>query len=466
MINMMYLVLTALLALNVSAEILNAFKTVNKSLENTNTTVANSSETIMSSLQDKLNDPKNAEKAKIWYPKAQEVQKASKNVYSYIQSLKDDIIKQGGGDVYSHSFKADNLDIATRLMVDKKKGVELKKMLDDYKKNVLAIDPEMAKAFANTISINTEVPTGTSKANNTFERAYFHMVPTVAALTVLSKFQNDVKTTENKLVEWCHNQVGAVKVRFNHYVPFAATDHSYVLPGDKMNITAAIGAFSDQALPTITIDGTVQPLDAEGKALREVTAASGLGKHTVNVNIKYTDIDGNQKSVDKAIEYMVGQSAASIGLDKMNVLYIGVDNPVTVAASGIGDEGVGFSITGGGGTYTKLGGGKYTVRVNTPTNECWINVTVNGKLAGKQVFRVRNIPKPVAQVGPYESGANVPAGAFKAQAGVAAFAPNFPFDLTYKVTSFTISADDDNGYIIDACCSKQSLGRPGNKNSQ
>ena len=452
MINMMYLVLTALLALNVSAEILNAFKTVNQSLETTNTTVSNSTETIMSSLQDKLNDAKTAEKAKIWYPKAEEVQKTSKEVYSFIQGLKDDIIKQGGGDVNSKSFRADNLDIATRLMVDKKNGVELKKKLDEYKKNVLAIDPDMAKAFATNIPINTDIPKGTSHGNNTFERAYFHMVPTVAALTILSKFQNDIKTTENKLVEWCHNQVGAVKVRFNHYVPFAATDRSYVMPNDKMTISAAIGAFSDQALPTITIDGKTQTLDGEGVAKTDITAPASLGKHTVKVNISYTDIDGNQKSVDKDIEYMVGQSAASIALDKMNVLYIGVDNPVTVAASGAGDEGVGFTITGGGGSYTKLGGGKYTVRVTTPTDDCWIIASVNGKEAGKSKFRVRNIPKPVAQIGPYESGSNVAAGAFKVQAGVAAFSPNFPFDLTYKVTSFTISADSDEGYIDDAQC--------------
>src|SRR5262249_9114330 len=148
--------LTALLALNVSAEILNAFKTVNKSLETTNVTVGNSTETIMKSLEDKLTDPKNAEKAKIWYPKAQEVQKLSKDAYSFIQSIKDDIIKKGGGDVYSHSFKADNLDIATRMMVDQKKGVELKNRLDEFKKNVLAIDPEMGKVFATQLPINTE----------------------------------------------------------------------------------------------------------------------------------------------------------------------------------------------------------------------------------------------------------------------------------------------------------------------
>jgi hypothetical protein len=73
MINIMYLVLTALLALNVSAEILNAFKTVNRSLTNTNTTINHSTETILSLLQEKMNDPTSKTKAEIWYPKAQEV---------------------------------------------------------------------------------------------------------------------------------------------------------------------------------------------------------------------------------------------------------------------------------------------------------------------------------------------------------------------------------------------------------
>src|SRR6185503_8282850 len=447
MINMMYLVLTALLALNVSAEILNAFKTVNKSLETTNVTVANSTETIMSSLEEKLNDAKSAEKAKIWYPKAQEVQKYAKEAYSFIQDIKNDIIKKGGGDVYSNKFKADNLDIATRLMIDKKKGKELYKKLEDFKNNVLKVDPDLQKEFAKTLPINLETPKTQSTSNNTFERAYFHMVPTVAALTVLSKFQNDVKTTENKLVEWCHNQVGAVKVRFNHYVPFAATDHSYVLPEDKMNISAAIGAFSDQALPTITIDGVTQPLDGEGVAKKEITAPASLGKHTVKVNITYTDIDGNLKSVDKDIEYMVGQSAASIALDKMNVLYIGVDNPVSVSASGAGDDRIGFSITGGGGTYKKLGSGKYIVNVSSVTDECWINISTDGKLAGKSQFRVRTVPDAAAFVGGQPSGSQVSAGAFKAQPGVQAGIKNFPFSLNYEVVSFTFTCDTDDDIV-------------------
>src|ERR1700755_1110185 len=92
MINMMYLVLTALLALNVSSEILNAFKTVNKSLENTNITVNHSTDAIIKSLVDKLSDPATREKAELWYPKAEQTLSYTKPVFDYIQKLKDRIL--------------------------------------------------------------------------------------------------------------------------------------------------------------------------------------------------------------------------------------------------------------------------------------------------------------------------------------------------------------------------------------
>lgn len=143
---------------------------------------------------------------------------------------------------------------------------------------------------------------------------------------------------------------------------------------------------------------------------------------------------------------------SSVALDKMNVLYIGVDNPVTIAVSGFKENQIVFSITDSGGSITKTGPGKYNVRVTKPTDECWVNLSVGKKSVGKSKFRVRNIPRPVAQVGSYESGSNTPAGAFKAQAGVAVFSPNFAFDLAYKVTGFTISSDTQDGFIDEATC--------------
>lgn len=454
MINMMYLVLTALLALNVSSEILNAFKTVNKSLEITNETVNTSTKQIIESLKKKLEDPTSAERARIWLPKAQNVQELSAGVFSYIQGLKDKILTEAGGDPKdpTKKFKEDNLDIATRIMIEKGEGKKLLSMLQKYKQDVLAVDPSIDSAFKTNLPINLDKPVSSNKAGKTWEGAYFHMVPTVAGLTILSKFQNDVKTTENRIVQFCHNKVGEVSVVFDTYTAFAASNSSYVMPGDKMEITAGVGAFSKAALPTIAIDGQVVPIGIDGAAHLPMTASASLGKHTVSVNIKYKDQQGKDQVATKTIEYTVGQSAASIALDKMNVLYIGVDNPVTISATGAGAEKLQVTITGGGGTISKNSGGSYTARVNSVTDECWINVSVDGKLAGKSKFRTRTIPRPIAVVGSYESGASVPAGAFKAQAGVGCGIKDFPFELSYKVTKFTISADNDEGYIDDAAC--------------
>ena len=452
MINMMYLVLTALLALNVSSEILNAFKTVNHSLETTNTTVDKSTQTIMGSLQQKLMEPITADKARIWYPKAQEVQNYAKGVYSYIADLKTKIVKAAGGDFAKgdSSYKEDNLDIPTRIMVEQGEGKKLKQMLEDYKKQVLAVDSEINKEFSTTFPIDLSMPKTKDKSNKKWEAAYFHMVPTVAALTMLSKFQNDVKTSENRVIAFCHNKVGEVIVHYDTYTAFAATNSSYVMPGDEMEITAGVGAFSKAALPTIIIEGQPIALSEDGAAHRKLNAATSLGKHTVQVNIQYTDQDNKKQSILKNIDYTVGQSNASIALDKMNVLYIGVDNPVSVAASG-GAERLNVGITGGGGRITGSGG-HYIARVNSVTDDCRISVSVDGKVAGAQVFRVRTIPDPVATVGGYASGDRVPKGAFAAQTGVGAYIKDFPFELKYSVTSFTLVADTDDGDIIEIPC--------------
>ncbi|MER3499023.1 MAG: gliding motility protein GldM [Chitinophagaceae bacterium] len=453
MINMMYLVLTALLALNVSAEILNAFKTVNKSLENTNATVNKSTETIMTSLKEKMSDASTAAKAQIWYPKAQQAQNYSKEVFNYIQSLKDQILREAGGDPNNPEkrYKEDNLDIVTRIMLEKGAGKKLQQMLAEYKKNILDIDPAIDSAFKTSLPINLEIPKSNQKSNNTWERAYFHMVPTVAGLTILSKFQNDIKTSENRVVQFCHNKVGEVTVRFDTYTAIVGQNSTYLMPGQEIEITAGVGAFSKAALPTVVIGGNTVPIGAEGTAVQKLQAG-GIGNHTIPVRITYTDQDGKQQTIEKNVQYTVGQANASIALDKMNVLYIGVNNPVTIAASGGGDDKVQVNITGGGGSIQKVGAGKYIVRVNQVTDDCKITVSVDGKIAGVSQFRVRTIPRPVATVGGYESGDNVPAGAFKAQGGVGAYIKDFPFELKYQVVSFTLTADNDEGDIDEASC--------------
>src|SRR4051794_17288228 len=124
MINLMYLVLTALLALNVSAEILNAFKTVERSLRATNVTINESTNTIMASFEEKMKLPESREKATIWMPKAKQAVDLTKELNDYINSLRDTIMKAADFDPKrkgDSTFKEDNQDIATRIMVEEKK---------------------------------------------------------------------------------------------------------------------------------------------------------------------------------------------------------------------------------------------------------------------------------------------------------------------------------------------------------
>jgi gliding motility-associated protein GldM len=446
MINMMYLVLTALLALNVSSEILNAFKTVNQSLVTTNNTVNKSTEQILTSLKDKLSDPTKAVKAQVWYPKAQQVQSLSKTVFDKIQQLKDRILIEAGGKPGTdQKFKEDNLDIATRIMVEKGEGPKLLAMLTEYKKSVLGIDPSIDSAFKEVLPINLSKPDSKNRAGKTWEGAYFHMVPTVAALTILSKFQNDIKTSENSVIQFCHNKVGEVVVRFDTYAAIVGQNSNYLMPGQELEITAGVGAFSKAATPTITINGQTYPIGAEGTAMAKLSGG-GIGNHSVPVKITYMDQDGKQQIIEKNVEYKVGQANASIALDKMNVLYIGVDNPVSIAASGGGDDKVQASISNG--SLTKIGPGKYIARVNTVNDNTTISVSVEGKIAGVSQFRVRTVPQSQAYIGGQPSGANVLAGAFKAQGGVGAGIKDFPFELSYEVQSFTFTCDTDEGDIV------------------
>ena len=268
MINLMYLVLTALLALNVSAEILNAFKIVDSSLTSTNSTINTSTNTILASLNEKRSEPATAVKANEWYPKALLAQSASKDLSEYIQTLKSKIMTAAGynpakGDT---TYKLEDLDIATRIMVTEKEGQKLKQKLDEYKAKLLAIDPLIAQEFKNTLQVNTAMPAVQDKSNNTWELAYFHMVPTVASITILSKFQNDVKTSENKVVAFCHEQVGKVQVRFDTYTAIVGQSSTYLMPGQEIEIMAGVGAFSKAATPSITINGAGASLGEDGAA--------------------------------------------------------------------------------------------------------------------------------------------------------------------------------------------------------
>lgn len=443
MINMMYLVLTALLALNVSAEILNAFKTVDRSLMIASGVAEQKNEEIFKSFKAKLEDPTSREKAAIWEPKAQQARKISDELYNYIEGLKLELKKESGLKIVDgkEEFKEDDLDAGTRLLVQfapegKGKGKELFEKLKAYKKQLLSIDPEMKKEIEVGLPLDLTIPPTTSDAGkNDWAYAYFHMTPSIAAITIMSKFQNDVRNSESKAVEFCHKQIGQVEIIYDQFQAFAGTNTQYLMPGEELVITAGIGAFSKAAQPSISIDGANVPLNTEGTAEYK-TRVGGSGAGIKRVRISYAKPDGTTAVVEKEIKYTVGIPAGlTVSTDKTRVFYKGLENPLSVTGGG-GDEKVNVSIEGAGASLRKVGPGQYIVSC---TQLGSVTVVANdGKNIQRIAIPVKRVPDPIVIVGGSAGGA-MPANVFRVQSGAIAELRDFVFEgVAYKVMSFML----------------------------
>lgn len=439
MINMMYLVLTAMLALNVSSEILNAFKTVNNSLGHSNDAIEAKNQTLFKSFQDKMKKPETAVKATEWYGKAKIAKDQADNLYAYIDGLKEELKREAGyNPPQDTTFKMDNLDAATRLFVEGKgKGKELKGKLEDFRAKLMGIDPKIASQLGPTLPLDLTTPElhTTSGADDKWSYAYFHMTPTIAALTILSKFQNDIRNSEAQVVDFCHKEIGEVEVQYDAFQALVGQSSEYVMPGQELTITGGVGAFSNAAKPTVTIDGANVPL-VDGVGVYK-TNASGPGSYSKNVVVTFKKPDGTLATMTKEVKYTVGSpTGASVSADQTRVFYIGLKNPITVTGGTKGDEATTVEVSNG--TKTKTGAGKYDIEVSGGT-ESTINVTVDGKTTPFK-FRVKSIPDPVAMIG-RSKGGRIPANEFKAQQGVRAELENFIFEgVKYDVASYTLYA--------------------------
>ena len=463
MINMMYLVLTALLALNVSVEVLNAFKTVNHSIETSNGVVDNKNLVTYKSFEQKLNDPQTAAVAKIWAPKAEQARKLSSDLTTYIEGLKNQLIENSNPQVKDgvKEFTEGNLDAPTRLFDTKGEGEVLYGKLNSFKTDLLnTLDPaqypelpdvtkkELAQAkiqFEKELPLDLSIPkseSGNAPTGNVpkdWTINYFHMTPTIAALTILSKFQSDIKNSESHVIDYLHKRIGEVKVVYDKFQVLAQASSNYIMPGDELDITAGVGAFSDAAKPEVTINGQKYAMGPDGTATFK-TKGEGAGEHTVNVHIVYTKPDGSPGIVDKAVKYTVGQpSGASIFLEKMNVLYIGEENPLTVSGGSVGAEKVSVSFTGG--TIAKESGDKYIAKPSKP-GLAKIIVNSAGKIA-EFPMRVKYLPDPTGFIGTHKGGA-ISSAEFKAIGGLIAKLEGSEFESPFKVVSYKLAAIGGN----------------------
>lgn len=449
MINIMYLVLTALLALNVSSEILNAFKTVDRSLATASGIAEQKNVDIFKSFQKKIEDPKTKEKAEIWLPKAQKAKALADDAYNYIESLKQELKKESQLKIVDgkEDFREDDLDAGTRLLVEappsgKAKGKELFTRLKTFKEQLMAIDETLAKEIGPTLPLDLRTPKTNAepkdeKGKEEWAYGYFHMTPTVAGLTMLSKFQNDIRNSEAQAVEYCHKEIGEVEIIYDAFSAFAQSSTQYAMPGEQLVITAGIGAFSKAAKPTVSIDGAVVPLKEDGSAEYKMTAGAS-GTFTKKVRISYLKPDGSTATVDKDVKYTVGvPSGLVVSTDKTRVFYQGLPNPLSVTGGGGGgDEKVNVTIEGPGVSSRKTAPGQF--EVNCQNLGSATVIATDGKNTQKIVVPIKKVPDPLATVGG-KAGGQMAANVFRVQKGVAAELRDFVYEgVKYEVLSYIV----------------------------
>lgn len=450
MINLMYLVLTAMLALNVSSEILHAFKTINQSIIASNSSIADKNNKLYGEFDENENMEGQRERVKPYNDKAKAVKAAADAMYKYMEEWKERIVIESGGREGNGEIKReDNIDASTLLLVERKGGDTIKTKLIKFREELLAaINPQYKDAIGKQLPVQIVEP---KKSDNNpqadWKVGYFHNMPTMAVVTLFSKFQNDIRNSEAQVVNQLYTEAAQEQVRFDAFQAIAVPKTSYALAGQKVEAQIMLAAYNKAVNPSVSSSsGRVSKVE-NGIAYWE-TAAAGVGLQTVRGNVTI-DMGGQKITKDYEFQYMVGSTGASIQLDKMNVFYIGVPNPITVSAAGYSLEDISMNIPGASLTAGAQKG-QFVVTVDKPGK---VMATINAREAtgSKQVgameIRVKFIPDPVAKVGGKTGGA-MPANIFKVQQGIVASLENFDFDARFLVTSFEFSMLPKRGELI------------------
>lgn len=486
MIGMMYLVLTALLAMNVSKDILNAFVVVNEGLYKSNEIFKNKNEQLFADFE--AAKAKDAAKVEPFLKLANDVKKNTDELNKYIEALKKQLIIHTDGvpaeaadtlveNMIGISSK-DNYDKPTELMIGSEpaspkaateewSALQLKKKIEDYREATIKLFdakdpsgkdmflPAVKEGMKKKVAVALDLPGGIENGVPApWEIINFYHLPLVAAITNLSKIQTDINNVEADVVGTLLAAVKGKDVTFDKLTAKVIAPSSYILQGDEYKADVLLVAFNSTSNPKIYIgdvDTTIKdefknPIKGTPEELKDVSA--GAGHYVIKTGseglqrwsgVIEVDAPEGKKYYPFGGEYMVAKPAAAVSPDKMNVFYIGVDNPVSITAAGVAPENLSPSMSGG----TLSGSrGKYNVRVSGGT-EATINV--GAKFGGKTTsmgsfkFRVKRIPDPIGNFGGKEGDDLIPKNLLTSVQGVTAVLKNFDFDVKFVVQSFDVT---------------------------
>ncbi len=440
MMGILYLVLLGLVALNVPEGLLDAFKHIKESLETSTGNVQKDLDQTYSTFKSTTLQQQKA-RAQPILDTAEMATAAAQKLWSDIEALKVLLVKEGGGisDQTHDVDKRDNLDISPNIMIDNKKGEQLKQEILATKARLLSLVRAKDRPDMN-LTLDAKDPAPTAGIKKEWAEAYFgDGIPLGATLATLAKIQTDTKNAENEVVRKILSYAEKAKVNLDQFNAVAVAPTSYVLEGQPYTADIFLTAYDSKLSPSITVNGSSMPVsEGKGKYSGD-TRTDGL--HTWHGVLSFKDNDGKLQTYNTPdMTYMVAKPSAVVSPDKMNVLYIGLPNPVSVSAPGIAAANLRVSISGSGGTIS--GSGEHWTAEVKETGTA--TVTVSGELTkgkvsalGSTTFRVKRIPDPKPMFAG-KSGGNTSAANIRAQDRIFANLENFEFDAKFKVTRFTL----------------------------
>ncbi len=457
MINLMYIVLTAMLALNVSSDVLDGFVQVEDGLARTNANADRRNGAIYAQLS--AFTEQNPEKGRQWLDRATEVRARSLSLYNLIDSLKLAIVRQADGPDGNPSDiqRRDDIESAAVVMLSTgdNEGENLRKRVDDYRAFVVSLIPDSARRASVEAALSTAPfrRPGTVTPQK-WEEAKFENQPVVAAVTLLTKLQNDVRYAEGDALNHLLAMVDAGDVRVNELNAFVIPQSRMVMRGSRYSANIVLAAVDTTARPRIVINGKELP---EGKGLYELQTSS-TGTFDYSGFLEVTHGDGSVTKHPFQSDYVVMEPTATVSATMMNVLYAGINNPISISVPGIPMNAVSATMTNG--SLTRNGDG-WIARPSKVGAEAVITVTasVDGRqqTVNTSKFRVRKLPDPVAfitiagqngQKERYKGGRPISKTTLMAAPGIEAAIDDDMLNIDFKVLGFETVFFDQMGNAI------------------
>ncbi|TVZ52144.1 gliding motility protein GldM [Dokdonia sp. Hel_I_53] len=449
MINLMYLVFIAMLALNMSKEVLSAFGSINEKFDRSNTTFEAKNELALADLSKKANENEEFKAAAATAKSAKDLGDA---YFAYLAAEKDALLAEVEDPKDYESMDKSNF-IDERYYAGGKispKGQEFLNQMTTYREGMLELAGDNE---ALSSQINADFSTADIVDSEGVEKDYISYnyvgFPSVSSLTKLSQLQNDIKVVENELLTKLLSGNLKELASLDNYETVMTTSKGAYYTGSKFDGVLSLGRVDESTKPSrveLKLDGRAIPEDKisyDGGKLVLGVNTGGVGTHEITGSLFYPQ-DGKEieVAVTQAFTTINKPNSATIAADKMNVVYRGVANPMTISFAGVSDNAVTASGTG----LSKRSGSSYIMK---PGKGREVTINVNAKLpdgggtvSDKAVFRIKDIPRPVGALGGDDSGSlKKPRGTIE-KAPIGAVLPDFDFNLNLKVNSFKFRAGE------------------------